>query len=325
MKLWQKVVTLVTFTIGLAGAAPVFAADAAKPGAKEAPKDLVLKGDAKCTACHDEADSPQLLAIGKSRHGTKADGRAPTCTDCHGKSDNHADYKGKDKPPQTDINFLKNTKNTAEQRNEACLSCHKRDAKRSHWAGSTHQSRDVACSSCHQQHTQHDKVRDKRTEAEVCYTCHKEQRSQMNRVSHHPVPEGKMGCSDCHNAHGSVGPKLMKRDSVVETCYTCHMEKRGPFVHNHAPVNEDCSICHNPHGTNVENMLKARPPFLCHQCHTPHGGNLAQLTNQSTPATSVGRNGVTYTQGRGCVNCHTQVHGSNNPANTNPNPQYNLR
>ncbi|RZI42035.1 DmsE family decaheme c-type cytochrome [Herbaspirillum sp. HC18] len=321
MKLWQKIVTSVALTIGIAGAAPAFAAGDAKADNK----DIVLKGDARCTACHDEADSPQLLAIGKTRHGTKADGRTPTCTDCHGASDKHADYKGKDKPPMPDVTFKANTKNSAGERSDACLSCHKKDSKRSHWAGSTHQSRDVACSSCHTTHTQHDKVRDKRTEPEVCYTCHKEQRTQMNRLSRHPVNEGKMACSDCHNPHGSVGPKLMKRDSVVETCYTCHMEKRGPFVHNHAPVQEDCGLCHNPHGTTVENMLKSRPPFLCHQCHTPHGGNLAQLTNQSTPPATLGRTGVNYTQGRGCVNCHTQVHGSNNPANTNPNPQFNLR
>lgn len=325
MKLWQKLVTVVTFTIGMAGAAPVIAADAAKEGAKEAPKDLVLKGDAKCTSCHDEADSPKLLAIGKTRHGTNADERTPTCTKCHGDSDKHADYKGKDKPPKTDISFLKDSKNSAEEQSGACMSCHKKDANRSHWAGSAHQTRDVACSSCHTVHASHDKVRDKKTQPEVCFACHKEQRSQVTRASHHPVMEGKVACSDCHNTHGSVGPKLMKRDSVVETCYTCHMEKRGPFVHNHAPVQEDCSICHQPHGTNVEGMLKSRPPFLCHQCHTPHGGNLAQLTNQSARPATVGRNGVTYTQGRGCVNCHTQVHGGNNPSTTSPNTQFMLR
>ncbi len=62
-----------------------------------------------------------------------------------------------------------------------------------------------------------------------------------------------------------------------------------------------------------------RQPFLCHKCHTPHGGNLAQLMGQGQPsallsATSGGKSGINYTQGRGCLNCHTQVHGSNNPA-----------
>ena len=157
---------------------------------------------------------------------------------------------------------------------------------------------------------------------------YKEQRAQMNKPSHHPIPEGKMGCSDCHSAHGSVGPKLMKRDSVVETCYGCHMEKRGPFVHNHEPVSEDCSNCHNPHGTTVENMLKVRAPFLCHQCHTPHGGFIPQLLGaQATApsATMTGKQTTNLTQGRSCLNCHTQVHGTNNPTRTNPTPQFNFR
>lgn len=335
MKLWRQLVTILAFTSGMAGIAPVQAADtaasAAPAAAKAAPavaKDLVLKGDAKCTSCHDEADSPQLLAIGKNRHGTKADGRAPTCTGCHGESKPHADYKGKDKPPVPEVTYLKSTKNTPEERNGACLSCHEKDAKRSHWAGSTHQSRDVACTSCHNVHAGHDKVRDKKTQPEVCYACHKEQRAQVNRPSHHPIPEGKMGCSDCHNSHGSVGPKLMKRDSVNETCYTCHMEKRGPFVHNHEPVSEDCSNCHNPHGTTAENMLKVRPPFLCHQCHTPHGGFIPQVLGSQSVAPTVnaaGKGTTNVTQGRSCNNCHTQVHGSNNPSTKNPTPQFMFR
>ena len=170
-------------------------------------------------------------------------------------------------------------------------------------------------------------MRDKVTQPEVCFTCHKEQRAQINRPSHHPIPEGKMGCSDCHNGHGSVGPKLMKRDSVNDTCYTCHMEKRGPFVHTHEPVAEDCSNCHNPHGTTAESMLKARPPFLCHQCHTPHGGSIPALAGQIGPGalkptgSSSGKSNINITQGRGCLNCHTQVHGTNNPSTANPTPQ----
>jgi DmsE family decaheme c-type cytochrome len=318
------------FLHGLAAAAglllfalPAFAADA-KP-------DLVLKDDAMCTRCHDESDSAPVLAIGKTRHGTRADGRTPTCTSCHGPSERHmnkpADVKER---PQPDVMFKGAHVSPAAQRNESCLGCHQKDAKRSHWEGSQHANADVACSSCHQVHAAHDKVRDKRTQPEVCYTCHKEQRTQVNKPSHHPIPEGKMSCSDCHNPHGSVGPKLMKRDSTNETCYTCHMEKRGPFVHVHEPVAEDCSNCHNPHGTTAENLLKARPPFLCHQCHTPHGGQVAQTTGQGQSsallsATTSGKSGINYTMARGCVNCHTQVHGTNNPSTTNPTPQFNFR
>ena len=297
-------------------------------GADEpASKDLVLRGDAVCTTCHDQSASPEVMAIGKTKHGTTADGRTPTCTSCHGESEAHRNDPAGAKPDRT---FTKGTLTPVEARNQACLACHGRDPARSHWMGSPHESGQVACTSCHQIHTQHDKVRDKLTQPEVCFTCHKEQRAQVNRPSHHPILEGKVVCSDCHNPHGSVGPKLMKRDSVNDTCYTCHMEKRGPFVHNHEPVSENCLNCHNPHGTVVENLLKVRPPFLCHQCHTPHGPLEPQLLGRQVPgnqlnSASSGKNAIAITMARGCTNCHTEVHGTNNPSTANPTPQFNFR
>lgn len=325
MKLAHRAITLVAFMLGMSTLGPSFAVESTSAAAAN---DLVLNGDARCTRCHDESDNPRLLAIGKTRHGTRADARSPSCVSCHGESRAHVDNPAGKQRPEPDRTFEKSSSTPVDARNGACLSCHEKDARRSHWAGSIHQARDVACSSCHQVHSAHDKVRDKKTQPEVCFACHKEQRAQINRPSHHPIPEGKMGCSDCHNAHGSVGPKLMKRDSVVETCYTCHMEKRGPFVHNHEPVSEDCSNCHNPHGTTAESMLKARPPFLCHQCHTPHGGFIPQLSGAQVVAPTAngpGKGTINVTQGRACNNCHTQVHGSNNPSTKNPTPQFMLR
>jgi DmsE family decaheme c-type cytochrome len=307
MKLLRKLLTWCVAIGALSCAASALAADA--------PQDLVLKGDAACTVCHDDSDAPELLAIGKTRHGTLADPRTPTCTSCHGASTEHLSHKGSGKPPKPDVTFGAKTTSTADARNGACLDCHTKDAKRSHWDGSTHQARDVTCSACHKVHVAKDKVRDKATQAEVCFACHKEQRALANKPSHHPVAEGKMACSDCHNAHGSTGPSLMKRSSVTETCYTCHMEKRGPFVHNHQPVAEDCSICHNPHGTTAESMLKSRPPFLCNTCHTPHGPIQPTLANGSSPTIAAAGwwNPSIVTQGKSCVSCHAQIHGSNNP------------
>jgi len=103
------------------------------------------------------------------------------------------------------------------------------------------------------------------------------------------------------------------RDTVVDTCYTCHMEKRGPFLFNHQPVTDDCTICHNPHGSTVANLLKTRAPFLCQQCHEPtsHRGNIPGLLTGT--GNGAGTRGVT--QARACLNCHTSIHGSNNPTN----------
>lgn len=304
----------------------------ASGAASAADGDLAVRGDAKCTRCHDGSAGAKTLTIGQRRHGTKADGRTPSCTSCHGASDRHMSDPNATRP---DVVYKGRGAAGAEQANQGCLNCHN-GGKRAHWATSRHSASDVACTSCHVVHAATDPVQDKRLQAEVCFACHKQQRTEVNKPSHHPIPEGKMTCSDCHNPHGSAGPKNLKRDTVNDTCYTCHMEKRGPFVHNHEPVSEDCGNCHNPHGTTAEYMLKARPPFLCHQCHTPHGGQVAQIAGQGqdqrigganplqTP-TSSGKSGINYFMARGCVNCHTQVHGSNNPSATNPTPQFMLR
>jgi DmsE family decaheme c-type cytochrome len=250
-----------------------------------------------CANCHANA-----LEIWTGKHGTRADARAPIsvgCAMCHGDPTEHL---------KSPANAMPNrfSKMGSAQKNEVCSTCHQ-GRTRIHWVGSAHERNDVACSSCHKLHVAHDRVRDKVTQSDVCFSCHKEQRVQINRPSRHPIREGMVGCSDCHNPHGSVGPAMMVRDNVNDTCYTCHMEKRGPFVRTHQPVQENCALCHNPHGTTAPNLLKQRSPFLCQQCHEPtsHRGNIATLTGTSTSASTLAR---------GCMNCHTQIHGTNNPS-----------
>jgi DmsE family decaheme c-type cytochrome len=314
MKAINHMLAAIALASALGCSATALAADQAANGDKKPAKDLVLKGDAVCTACHDEEDAPEKLAIGKTRHGVVADKRTPTCTSCHGESPTHVKKpEGSAVRPGVDVGFTKRSKVSVEKRNDACLSCHQ-GAKRITWQSSAHATRDVACTSCHQMHTAHDKVRDKTAQTEVCYTCHKEQRAQMNRPSHHPVQEGKMACSSCHNVH-SDNPKALVKSSTNETCFTCHMEKRGPFVHNHEPVSEDCSICHQPHGTNVANLLKQRPPMLCVQCHGPesHPSQVPALPvgpASINPANNSNAR-INGTVGRGCLNCHTNIHGGN--------------
>ena len=210
------------------------------------------------------------------------------------------------------------TPNKTQDQNVACLSCHEKDPKRTHWQGGAHQAADLSCTSCHVVHSAHDKVREKPTQALVCFTCHQDQKAQANKFSHHPIPEGKIACSDCHNPHGSAGPKLLVKNTVTETCYTCHAEKRGPFLWEHQPVTEDCSNCHTPHGSNITPLLKSRPPFMCDECHdgthnsvSPVAGNAAGIQGGLTGAPA--NPSASYT-GRACMNCHSMVHGSNNPA-----------
>ena len=331
MKLSRKFLVLCAFIAGTGWASASLAAPPLPPNA-----DLPPFNDKTCTRCHDEGEMKPIWSLYQARHGVRTDAHAPNCQSCHGGSKKHLygdpdpKIKGK-QPPDVVFGTRANPdgfpKSEVDRQNASCSACHDKDSKRSHWQGSTHQSRGLACVSCHEIHTFNDKVRDKRTQPEVCFKCHKEQRAQINRPSRHAIPEGKVACSDCHNPHGSVGPKLMVRDSINAPCYTCHMEKRGPFVHNHEPVDDDCTNCHNPHGTLEPNMLKARTPFLCHSCHTPHGAVQPLLAGQAGAPNIVGYGNGTYiTQGRGCLNCHTQVHGSNNPSLTDPkNAQFFFR
>ena len=172
---------------------------------------------------------------------------------------------------------------------------------------------DVACTSCHQVHARNDKVMNKLTQTETCFTCHKEQRAQINKPSHHPVVEGKMACSSCHNVHGD-NPKQLVKASTNETCFTCHMEKRGPFVHNHEPVSEDCGICHQPHGTVQPALLKTRVPVLCQECHSTDNHTNANMM-LPTQGVNTGSRSLVGTVARGCLNCHTNIHGGNSTVN----------
>ncbi|MCL2658413.1 MAG: DmsE family decaheme c-type cytochrome [Betaproteobacteria bacterium] len=272
--------------------------------------------DEKCTHCHDETETRPILAIYQTKHGVRGDARTPTCQDCHGPSEKHLggniDGTGRPRPDRifgTHRTPAGYEPSSPQEQTEVCLSCHKAGL-RMRWPGSQHQSNDVPCAACHTNHTPQDKVLVKTEQPAVCFACHKEQRAQIKQISTHPIDAGKISCSDCHNPHGSSGPKLLAKNTITETCFTCHADKRGPFLWEHQPVNEDCTNCHTPHGSNITPLLKSRPPFLCIECHNgPH---------QSSGSTAIGSNtalasGTTY-GARGCMNCHTMVHGSNSPA-----------
>jgi len=199
-----------------------------------------------------------------------------------------------------------------EERNAQCLTCHQAGL-RMNWQGSQHQNNDIACNDCHTLHAAKDPVLVKITQPAKCFTCHAEQRSDSFKFSHHPIREGLVVCADCHNPHGSAGPKLLKEFTVNETCYNCHAEKRGPLLWEHEPVRENCLNCHTPHGSTQARLLVERPPYLCQQCHANSTHQQIGLSG-STAAGQIAAN--VRLLARGCVNCHSQIHGSNSPNGT---------
>ena len=326
MKILMKLMAVVALLAGSAA----YAADQNLPDIGAAPTAAATAApanrDAVCTRCHDESETKPLLSIYQTKHGVKGDSRTPSCQACHGESAAHlkGDPKSQQRP-RPDVVFNKGVYSPNEngERAAQCLTCHK-GTKRTEWEGSQHQANGMACNDCHKIHQPVDKVRNRPTQPEVCFTCHKEQRADTHKISTHPIDAGKVVCSDCHNPHGSVGPKLLKKNTVRETCFTCHAEKRGPFLWEHQPVAEDCTICHTPHGSNLTPLLKSRAPFLCDDCHDgPHnsqanyGPNVGgiQYSGSGISATaSSPKSPSSSAAGRACMNCHVMVHGSNSPA-----------
>jgi DmsE family decaheme c-type cytochrome len=225
------------------------------------------------------------------------------CETCHGPASAHVKAGG-GRGVGGLISFRANDPNrTAKENNAICLGCHER-GDRTYWSGSVHETRDLACTTCHTVMKRVSVKFNLKTafEPDTCFQCHKDRRAQMYSSSHMPVREGKMVCSDCHNPHGSFTEALLRENSVNDNCYKCHAEKRGPFLFEHTPVRENCTNCHEAHGSINQSLLKVSMPRLCGECHGGFGHGLTSGVN------------AVQTFGRSCLNCHTQIHGTNSPS-----------
>jgi DmsE family decaheme c-type cytochrome len=196
-------------------------------------------------------------------------------------------------------------------RSGPCLECHD-TARRTHWAGSRHERLGVTCTSCHLPHqggTGRAPLK-AGNEADTCFTCHASIRSRTLRTSRHPVRDGLMACSSCHDAHGTANDAMLPQPTTTETCLRCHAELRGPFLWEHAPAREDCTLCHDAHGSSHRPLLVSRVPYLCQRCHlnVQHPSQLFDHSNS-------GGGGVARrAPEQACARCHRAVHGSNHPS-----------
>jgi len=291
-------------------------------------------GQTACAECHEDA----AKKMAKSVHGRLADfelmGGTAGCEACHGGGSLHVKASDNGK-------ILKFGELLPEESAAVCAKCHS-SGKLMEWTHGEHALADVACSDCHAIHGG-EKFALKKQEPELCYGCHQEQMAKASFPSHHPIKEGKMVCSDCHNPHGELQTEELARD----LCLECHARYQGPFVFEHAPVEEDCSICHDPHGSVADNLLLQNEPFLCLQCHESHfhatrigsttaSSNLAfdgNKLNGAIPAnnTTIAASGagIPFTNSHGtegwkmafgtkCTVCHSVVHGSDLPSQTTP-------
>jgi DmsE family decaheme c-type cytochrome len=269
-----------------------------------------------CMECHEE----QGTAYYNGKHSRELDPRTPAapgpdadaeCQSCHGPGLSHMEDPGDPRLINT-FKALSVAGTVVEPHEvaELCRTCHNRE-EHAMWEGGPHDSRNVTCTNCHSIHQPKSETRQLvgATVTETCAQCHRDKAMKIQRVSHMPVREGKLECSTCHNPHGSTNERQLRTGNTVnEFCTSCHAEKRGPYLWEHPPVVENCTTCHDPHGASNDRMLVARAPMLCQRCHI-HSRHPATIYD----ATQV-ENKSSRVIGRACLNCHSNIHGSNHPA-----------
>lgn len=275
-------------------------------------------GSEACGSCHEDVAkaavaSPHVALMTNDKLPLDKQG----CEGCHG--------PGRIHQAEENAEVISFRSMTPEESTAACMRCHGQTLSETHWKINEHKRAGLSCVSCHQIHPSSDpalgglkkgQTKDAREpihvakfdpkamlradEPALCGSCHAPQLTDFKHASHHPVPEGDMVCSDCHQPHPTKNGKSNK-DAIKGSCVTCHTEMAGPFVFEHDPVaghsGEGCVECHKPHGSNNPKMLNSVSRGLCAQCHTEKLG--------------------THYPGQTCwtAGCHVATHGSN----TSPN------
>ena len=269
-------------------------------------------GTETCIECHDTYSDPgsipHMMAFDRNRSGN-----SQGCESCHGPGASHSESE--------DINEILSFGNkspvTQNIKNEVCLKCHE-NSKLALWHDSAHNTRGVSCSDCHKIHIKHKSITADDMETlpdDGCIKCHSRIKNLLLRQSHHPIREGKMHCTDCHNPHGTIADKMIDAQQINLKCFECHEEKRGPFLWEHPVVTEDCLTCHTPHGSTHGPLLETKAPYLCQRCHSDenHAGTL-YAKNPDQMDQSIYQAGSSYVFYRACLNCHVSIHGSNHPS-----------
>lgn len=236
---------------------------------------------------------------------------AEACVDCHASfeghavaSNAHANCEACHGPAQLHAHTAR-ASDIGYPANEDCAACHQTGRKTLlGWSTSAHARSGILCSDCHDTHNREPwNLREAdelgratlpraSASSRLCASCHPEVVAELGLPSHHPVGEGMLDCTDCHGAHED---RAVSHGPPTRVCADCHQEVMGPWIHEHAPVSEDCGYCHTPHGASADFLLEVNQPAACISCHT-----VATAGAIHDPFAFTTR----------CTDCHSAVHGS---------------
>jgi predicted CXXCH cytochrome family protein len=214
---------------------------------------------------------------------------------------------------------------------EECATCHDvivrdfRTATHARLQAQGGNAKGIGCESCHGPGSLHvqgggdrSKIVNPRKSPTTCFQCHTNVRASFELPHHHPVIEGKVSCTDCHNPHkgdavkggGTSLPQKVRGGSIAMlsangTCLQCHTAQGGPFVFEHEAVREGCVSCHSPHGSVNQKMLIQRNANLCLKCHFQQQRADGKIFISDGDHTTRLQQGTCWSAG-----CHEAVHGS---------------
>ena len=293
----------------------------------QAKADDYIGSSEPCAGCH----KPHVESYLSSPHaqymadaGLPADKRG--CEGCHGPGNTH--MANLEDPDKIRDHVIAYSEKKPKVQSDACLRCHEKTMTQAHWEKTGHAKANIACTSCHYIHVpaegglpadreQAGKLSAQRLgdiarreftarpdpkhllrapETELCAKCHRREAAEFRLNFHHPVPEGRLTCSDCHDVHPArTATKRMR--TVKDSCITCHPQMAGPFAFEHDATGglagDGCNECHRPHGSVNPKLLTHFSRGVCNQCHTDQANN--------------------HNPGRNCweTGCHAAIHGSN--------------
>jgi len=259
-----------------------------------------------CADCHDEVAAGMTNQIHMRIQPFEVSGRQVGCEGCHGDGAAHME--------EGDATLIRTFADWSPNDVAACVDCHGTKGM-AEWNASTHAMENVACGACHGIH-------EAKPPLNACKDCHSDVVAQFQLPSHHPLPEKMMTCASCHDPHAATETMLKSNHMRLnDLCYQCHQSQEGPFIFEHEPVQESCVLCHQPHGSVANNLLTANEPMLCLQCHEFHfhAGLFSPEEHEvevggSEFANPYGVDGMNRSFTTKCSQCHSQIHGSDLPA-----------
>ena len=299
-----------------AEAAPATAATAPAPAADKV--EYSKKGADTCLTCHDDA---HVIGHLPDAHGQPDDARSPfgkgqlQCEACHGPGGNHTKKmkKGETRPPM--IRFDRDSAAPVSVQNgdvpRLPREVHRRAqlARRARTMRTTSPAR--RATTCTWRRTRCWRGRRSPTCATPATSA---ERSQFQKPYAHPLRAGqdrlqRLPHAARHHGRRSSSCKSTREPDLLRV----PRREARPVPLGARAGAENCDNCHAPHGSTQPGHAEARAARCCASPATRSRATRASPTGRRACPAAGGPRRPRCVLGN-CMNCHSQVHGSNHPS-----------